>query len=81
MRRGPAAASYRRLLGKGTQVRPSADIDIMVEFAPAVFQRFEARVGNRQSQLLQEVKLRLSDSYPQTGMRGDGWLSSWDLTP
>ncbi len=58
--------------GKGTQVRPSADIDIMVEFAPAVFQRFEARVGNRQSQLLQEVKLRLSDSYPQTGMRGDG---------
>lgn len=58
--------------GKGTQVRPSADIDIMVEFAPAVLQRFEARVGNRQSQLLQEVKAFLSDAYPQTDTRGDG---------
>ena len=58
--------------GKGTQVRPSADIDIMVEFAPAVLQRFEARVGNRQSQLLQEVRAFLLDAYPQTGMRGDG---------
>lgn len=58
--------------GKGTQVRPSADIDIMVEFAPAVLQRFEARVGNKQSQLLQEVKAFLSVAYPQTDMRGDG---------
>lgn len=58
--------------GKGTQVRPSADIDIMVLFAPAVLQRFEARVGNRQSQLLQEVKANLLDAYPQTDMRGDG---------
>lgn len=58
--------------GKGTQVRPSADIDIMVKFASAVLQRFEARTGNSQSQLLQEVKAFLSDAYPQTDMRGDG---------
>lgn len=58
--------------GKGTQVRPSADIDVMVQFAPAVLQRFEARVGNKQSQLLQEVKAFLLDAYPQTDMRGDG---------
>ncbi|SFI80585.1 SMODS domain-containing nucleotidyltransferase [Methylobacterium brachiatum] len=58
--------------GKGTQVRPSADIDIMVEFTPAVLARFEARVGNRQSQLLQEVRASLLDAYPQTDMRGDG---------
>lgn len=58
--------------GKGTQVRPSADIDIMVQFASAVLQRFEARTGNRQSQLLQEVKAFLLNAYPQTDMRGDG---------
>lgn len=58
--------------GKGTQVRPSADIDIMVKFASAVLQRFEARTGNSQSQLLQEVKAFLLDAYPQTDMRGDG---------
>ncbi|MGU3452843.1 SMODS domain-containing nucleotidyltransferase [Methylobacterium fujisawaense] len=58
--------------GKRTQVRPSADIDIMVQFASAVLQRFEARTGNRQSQLLQEVKTFLLDAYPQTDMRGDG---------
>ncbi|AWV14893.1 hypothetical protein A3862_04715 [Methylobacterium sp. XJLW] len=58
--------------GKGTQVRSSADIDIMVQFASAVLQRFEARTGNRQSQLLQEVKAFLLNTYPQTDMRGDG---------
>lgn len=58
--------------GKRTQVRPSGDIDIMVEFNWSVYRRFEDRAGNKQSQFLQEVKLFLSDAYPQTDMRGDG---------
>ena len=34
--------------------------------------RFQQRAGNRQSQLLQEVKSRLQTTYPQTDIRGDG---------
>src|SRR5215204_5907499 len=40
--------------GKGTQVRPSNDVDIMVTVDWRAYQRFEARSGNKQSQLLQE---------------------------
>lgn len=58
--------------GKGTQVRPSGDIDIMVEFDWSVYTRFEERAGNKQSQFLQEVKLFLLGAYPQTDIRGDG---------
>jgi len=58
--------------GKGTQVRPSNDVDIMVTFDWRAYQRFEARSGNKQSQLLQEVKGHLATPYPQTTIRGDG---------
>jgi hypothetical protein len=37
-----------------------------------VYWRFEVRQGNKQSQLLQEVKGTLLNTFPQTDMRGDG---------
>lgn len=37
-----------------------------------VFHRYEARTGKRQSQLLQEVRSALSQTYPQTAIRGEG---------
>jgi len=58
--------------GKGTQVRPSGDVDIMAVFDWSVYQRFEERAGNKQSQLLQEIKGHLLTPYPQTDIRGDG---------
>jgi hypothetical protein len=58
--------------GKGTQVRPSRDIDILFLLPVSVWQRYQLRDGNKQSQLLQEVKEILAVTYSQTTMRGDG---------
>jgi Second Messenger Oligonucleotide or Dinucleotide Synthetase domain len=58
--------------GKHTRVRPSRDIDILFLLPPSVYHRFELRSGNRQSQLLQEVKGVLAQTYSQTTMRADG---------
>ena len=55
-----------------TRVRPSQDIDLIFILPDAVYWRFEARAGNRQSQLLQEVKQVLGATYSRTDMRGDG---------
>ncbi|RWC29873.1 MAG: nucleotidyltransferase [Mesorhizobium sp.] len=58
--------------GKGTQVKPSNDIDSFFILPPVVKSRFDLRSGNVQSQLLQEVKSYLLATYPQTDIRGDG---------
>lgn len=58
--------------GKLTQVRPSRDIDILFLLPPSVYHQYQGRSGNRQSQLLQEVKNALAETYSQTTMRGDG---------
>jgi hypothetical protein len=58
--------------GKGTQVRPPRDVDILFLLPGHVYHRFQRRDGNRQSQLLQEVKDVLARTYSQTTMRGDG---------
>jgi hypothetical protein len=58
--------------GKGTQVRPSRDVDILFLLPASVWQQYEQRDGNKQSQLLQEVKEVLAATYRQTTMRGDG---------
>jgi hypothetical protein len=62
--------------GKGTQVRPSRDIDILFLLPASVWQRYQQREGNKQSQLLQEVKDVLAATYSQTTMRGDGQVIS-----
>jgi SMODS domain-containing protein len=58
--------------GKGTQVRPPRDVDVFFVLPYDVYYRFEQRSGNKQSALLQEIKEKLLDKYPQTDMRGDG---------
>lgn len=65
--------------GKGTQVRPSADIDIMAKFNEATFARFQAYAYNGQSAFLQEIKDNLQPSYPQTRKRGDGQVVQIDF--
>jgi hypothetical protein len=62
--------------GKGTRGRPSRDIDILFLLRPSVYHQYQARSGNRQSQLLQEVKEVLRQTYGQTTMRGDGQVVS-----
>ena len=65
--------------GKGTQVRPSADIDIMARFDQSILDRFRAYSSNGQSALLQEIKEKLEKPYPQTLKRGDGQVVQIDF--
>lgn len=58
--------------GKQLRVRPPRDIDVMFALPSGVYTRFKARAGNQQSQLLQEVRSVLAQTYPQSEMRGDG---------
>lgn len=58
--------------GKLTHTRPPRDIDLYFELPPEVYNRLQNHTGNRQSALLQEVKLVLETTYPTTAMRGDG---------
>jgi len=58
--------------GKKTRVRPPRDIDVLFELPYSVYQRYEQKTGNKQSQLLQEVKDVLAKTYNTTKMRGDG---------
>ena len=57
---------------KATRVRPPRDVDVLFELPKAVYDRFALRAGNKQSQLLQEVKDVLAKSYSTTAIRGDG---------
>lgn len=58
--------------GKELRVRPPRDIDVLFVLPWDVYDRFELRLGNKQSQLLQEVKGVLAAKYSETDMRGDG---------
>lgn len=68
-------AAHRILVGswgKATQVRPPRDIDVLFVLPRATYQRFQQRTGNRQSQLLQEIRDVLRQTYSTTEIRGDG---------
>lgn len=57
---------------KRTWVRPPRDIDMLFPLPSPVYYRYEWRFGNKQSQLLQEVKEALLVTFPRTEMRSDG---------
>lgn len=58
--------------GKFTRIRPPRDVDVVFKLPSSVYNRFEQRSGNKQSQLLQEVKGHLQRSFTTTSIRGDG---------
>jgi hypothetical protein len=59
-------------LGKGTAIRPPSDVDLIFKLPFAEHARFDGLAGNKQSQLIQEVKGTLQFTYPRTDMAGDG---------
>ena len=63
---------YAGSWGKQTRIHPPADLDLLYVLPWSVYTRFEARLGNRQSAILQEVKAQLAPTYPNTSLRGDG---------
>jgi len=58
--------------GKDLRTRPPRDIDVYFCLPVEIYFRFELRTGNRQSQLLQEVKGIIAKTYPTTNIKGDG---------
>ena len=58
--------------GKFTRIRPPRDVDVLFRLPDAVYHRFQLRAGNKQSQLLQEVRSHLQQSFSSTNIRGDG---------
>jgi SMODS domain-containing protein len=60
--------------GKKTRVRPPRDIDILFVLPTSVYHQYQGKSGNKQSQLLQEVKGVLSGCYKLTSMKGDGQI-------
>jgi len=67
-----AAGQYGSSWAKELRVRPPRDIDVMFCLPWEVYFRFEERAGNRQSQLLQELRSVLLRTYSTSAMRGDG---------
>jgi hypothetical protein len=57
--------------GKKTQIAPPRDVDTLFLLPDHVYHRFQQRSGNRQSQLLQEVKDALLVTNSRTSMRAD----------
>lgn len=57
--------------GKFTQINPPRDVDALFLLPDHLYHRFQLRVGNRQSQLLQEVKEALLVTNSRTEMRAD----------
>lgn len=58
--------------GKGTATRPPSDLDMLLLLPAREFSRIEQLSGNKQSQLLQEAKDILKDTFPRTDLRADG---------
>lgn len=72
---GPFDPSCFSIVGsyaKGTAAKPRSDIDMIFILPDHEFYRFNALSGNKQSQLLQEIKYSLLETFPQTDIRGDG---------
>jgi len=58
--------------GKGTATRPRTDLDMLFVLPPEVYTRIESLTGNKQSQLLQEVRRPLLVTFPNTDVGADG---------
>jgi hypothetical protein len=58
--------------GKRTRLRPTRDVDVLYTLPKAVYDRFQGRTGNKQSQLLQEIRGVLATVFANTNIRGDG---------
>lgn len=58
--------------GKGTATRPRTDLDMLFVLPADVYGRIESLTGNKQSQLLQEVRRALLVTFPNTDIGADG---------
>jgi hypothetical protein len=66
--------------GKHTAIRPTSDVDILFMVPGSEFDRYNGLQGNKQSRLLQDIKSRLVNLYPNTDLRADGQVVSVPMT-
>lgn len=59
-------------IGRTTAIKSTSDLDILFDLPKEVYDRINDNDGNKQSQLLQEVKNVLKEKYPNTDLKGDG---------
>ncbi len=59
-------------VGRTTAIKNTSDLDILFDLPKSVYDRIDDNEGNKQSQLLQEVKDVLKEKYSNTDLKGDG---------
>lgn len=59
-------------VAKQTAVLPVGDVDVVFKIPSATWLQYQQYSGNGQSALLQRVRGRLQETYPNTTIRGDG---------
>ncbi|MDF1599709.1 hypothetical protein PZ895_07955 [Mesorhizobium sp. YIM 152430] len=69
---GTANSIFIGSWAKRTRMRPPRDVDVLFQLPYSVYEQYQRREGNKQSQLLQEIRGVLLKSYPYTAIRGDG---------
>lgn len=58
--------------GRGTAINGVSDLDLLFVLPDSAYSQYNNREGNKQSQLLQDVKNSISNTYAQSKVRGDG---------
>ncbi|WPO78203.1 SMODS domain-containing nucleotidyltransferase [Flavobacterium sp. KACC 22761] len=58
--------------GRNTAISGISDLDLLFVLPDDFYSKYNNRAGNKQSQLLQDVKNSLSKTYSQSKVRGDG---------
>ena len=58
--------------GRDTAIRNFHDLDVLFEMPNSVYHQYDAYTGNKQSALLQAVRISLLKTYPTTDIGGDG---------
>lgn len=66
--------------GRNTAIKGISDLDMIFELPKTLFSKYDNREGNKQSQLLQDVKESLIKSYSQSKVRGDGQVVVVEFT-
>lgn len=60
--------------GKRINIRPPRDVDVLFIMPYAKYSQYHAQQGNKQSQLLQDIRAVLLEKYSYVNIRGDGFV-------
>ncbi len=66
--------------GRDTAISGISDLDLLFVLPDELYTKYNNREGNKQSQLLQDVKTSLCKTYTQSKVRGDGQVVVIEFT-